>query len=72
MSQLRIVASKISNDRSQNYALDSIKPKMLRADLPRSPLERKVAELQARRPDLAAVIESLVDDMLDELEGRRL
>lgn len=69
MSQLRLVGgSQNSKRRSQISELDSIRPRMLRADLQRSPLEQKVAELQARRPDLAAVIEALVDDMIDELE----
>jgi hypothetical protein len=33
-------------------------------------LAQKSERLQALNPKLAAVIETLVDDMLDELEGR--
>jgi len=37
----------------------------------RSPLERKCRALALLNPRLAGVIEKLVDNMLDELEGRR-
>ena len=36
-----------------------------------SPLLMKCERLEKRNQRLAAVIEKLVDDMLDELEGRR-
>ena len=67
MSQLHLVASQNSNENLRTSQLDSVKCRMSRAGSPKSPLERKAAVLQDQRPDLAAVIEVLVDDLLADL-----
>lgn len=47
--------------------LHSIRPSMLRATSSRSlPFGSKAEELKRRRPDVAAVVERLVDDLLAE------
>jgi hypothetical protein len=38
-------------------------------DVTRSPIARKALRLQTLRPAVARVIEEIIDDMLDELEG---
>jgi hypothetical protein len=50
---------------SSNSKLRSIKPTMLRDDLP--PLAKKVIQLYKTRPAVAAVVERLVDDFLAEV-----
>lgn len=71
LTQLRLIASTRSNENGKNSKLGSAKCTPLRRSLPKSPqLALKVMKLQAQRPDLAAVVESLVNDMLDEIEGR--
>lgn len=67
MAQLRIA---FRNERASS--LLSVKCRMLPANSPASrlPLERKLAKLRERSPDAVAVIEKLVDDLLDEMHRR--
>lgn len=70
MSQRRTNIVNFSNyaSKSMSTSLHSIKPAMLRCNLSRSqPLPRKVERLLRQRPDVAAVIERLVDDLLAEV-----
>lgn len=74
MSQHRNVIVNFQNYvvRSESTRRCSVKSKMRQARLPLSSLLAiKSARLERLSPTLAAVIERLVDDMLDEVEGRR-
>lgn len=67
MSQLRLAFSS-SNSASRNTKLLSVPLKMLPSDLPTlPPFAKKAARLQAVRPDVAAVLERLVDRYLSEV-----
>jgi hypothetical protein len=72
MSQLRLVASQSSNAPSKSTKLASVKCRMLRADSSNSlpSVAVKSARLHALNAAAADVIEKLVDDLLEELEGR--
>lgn len=60
--------SKPSEPSSPRTKLNSIRCRMLRSDLPKSPpIAGKAARLQQLRPDVAVVIEKLVDDLLAEV-----
>ena len=68
MPQLRLVYSQDATNASANSKLRSIKPKMLRKNLSSlPPLAAKVMKLARAQPEIAAVIERMVDDFL--LEG---
>lgn len=72
MSQHRIVRLQDFAARSKNTKPCSAPLRMRQARLPLpSLLATKSDRLAALSPKLAAVIERLVDDMLDEVEGRR-
>lgn len=67
MAQLRLVASRNLNGRSRNTKLRSVRCRMLPAASSDWPsVARKARQLHERRPSAAAVIERLVDDLLDE------
>jgi len=61
----------VSTNKNGNIARTSLSSNASSAALSASSLLTKSATLQRLRPKLAAVIEGLIDDMLDELEGRR-
>jgi hypothetical protein len=71
MTQLRLVYSKNSNALDENVmtiAISSSKRRTSRGGSSTlSPLARKSARLQQLAPKAAAVIERLVDDMLEEI-----
>jgi len=65
---ITLAYSRNESAESRNSKLLSIKPTMLQCNSSASPpLVGKAARLLKARPDLAAVIERLVDDLLDEL-----
>lgn len=67
MSQLRLAFSN-SNDASRLTKLRSIPLTMLSSNLPTLPsFATKAARLHAVRPDVAAVLEKLVDRYLAEM-----
>lgn len=69
MTQLRLVSGN-SNNAIRNEKLSSVKCKMLRVGSSDSSLCRKVQQLEQYNARAAAVIERLVDDLLEDLEGR--
>lgn len=81
MSQLRIEYEILNDSSTKNVNDASLKGKntppsspalkVLRGEWSECSLARKARKLKSLRPKLAAVIEGLVDDMLDEIEGRR-
>lgn len=78
MSQRRATASIVNFDNyvhnSQTTKLASVKCRMLRVDSSSSlpSVARKSAALAIRNPGAAALIEKLVDDLLAEIERRKL
>jgi len=68
MRQLRLVWSN-SKKNSGRKTLASVKCKMLRADLSSSPLVQKILRLEQEHTRGAAVIEKLVDDLLNAAGG---
>lgn len=67
MSQLRLAFSN-SKHASPTTKLRSIPLKMLRSDLSKlPPFANKVVRLQRLRPDVAAVLEELVDRYIAEV-----
>lgn len=65
---LRLVSGNLKPS-SKTEKLDSVTPKMLRVDWSKSsPLLRKVSRLEGRSARAAAVIERLVDDVLEDLD----
>jgi len=65
MRQLRLVWSN-SGRKSKSETLACVKCKMLRVGLSGSPLVRKIKRLEQEHRGGAAVIERLVDDLLEK------
>lgn len=67
VAHLRLVSSNLSS-RSRRKTLSSVTCRMLRApSCDGSPLAKKALCLETHSPRAAAVVEQLVDDLLDEL-----
>lgn len=72
MTQLRLVKSNNSAPASRSTKLSSVKCRMLPADSSGSlSIIQKINRLHGLKPAALTVLERLVDDILDDLEGRR-
>jgi len=65
---IRLVYSDSKKIESGNSRLRSVRPVMLRTNYSKSPpLLKKMLRVHQERPDLAAVLEKLADDILKEV-----
>lgn len=69
MSQLRLIWTQTSGSVTKQRRKKSVPSSIVLPGL--KLLSWKLERLQKERPAIVDVIERLVDDMLDELEGRR-
>ncbi len=68
MSQHLTLVYSNSKPVSRRTKLDSVRCRMLPADSPSlPPVAAKAARLQQQQPDVASVIEQLIDDLLVEV-----